>query len=66
MPKKTEKAGTPGKGEIFLYWAPDGMAALDVHLEAETLWLNPKIDYYKSNHSRFGTYCQADPKGRIP
>jgi hypothetical protein len=42
MAKKPDRTSTPGKGEIVLYQAPDGKAALDVRLEGETLWLNQK------------------------
>ena len=42
MPKKTEKIGTPSKGEIVLYQSPDGKAAIDLRLEGETLWLTQK------------------------
>jgi len=37
MAKRT--AITSGKGEIILYRAPDGRAALDVRFEEDTLWL---------------------------
>ena len=40
MAKKTPEPSNPSKGEIVLYQAPDGKAALDVRLEGETLWLN--------------------------
>jgi prophage maintenance system killer protein len=40
MAKKTPDASIPSKGEIVLYQAPDGKAALDVRLDGETLWLN--------------------------
>ena len=36
--KETTIKGT--RGEIVLYSAPDGTAAVDVRLEANTLWLN--------------------------
>jgi hypothetical protein len=42
MAKKPDRTSTKGKGEIVLYRSPDGKAALDVHLEGETLWLNQK------------------------
>ena len=40
MAKQT--AITSGKGEIILYRAPDGRAALDVRFEEDTLWLTQK------------------------
>jgi len=40
MAKRT--AITSGKGEIILYRAPDGRAALDVRFEEDTLWLTQK------------------------
>lgn len=40
MAKRT--AITGGKGEIILYRAPDGRAALDVRFEEDTLWLTQK------------------------
>lgn len=40
MVKKGDHNINPGKGEIILYRAPDGKAALDVRLEGETLWLS--------------------------
>lgn len=38
--KTTARTISPDKGEVVLYRAPDGKAALDVRLEGETLWLN--------------------------
>jgi hypothetical protein len=40
MAKITPVPSIASKGEIVLYQAPDGKAALDVRLEGETLWLN--------------------------
>jgi phage baseplate assembly protein gpV len=37
MTGKNKKYSSPSKGEIVLYQAPDGKAALDVRLEGETL-----------------------------
>jgi hypothetical protein len=42
MAKKPDTTSIQGRGEIVLYQAPDGKAALHVHLEGETLWLNQK------------------------
>ena len=40
MAKITPVLSIASKGEIVLYQAADGKAALDVRLECETLWLN--------------------------
>ena len=40
MARITPVPSIASKGEIVLYQAPDGKAALDVRFEGETLWLN--------------------------
>lgn len=42
MAKKQKITESPLKGEIILYHAPDGKAALDVRLEDNSLWLTQK------------------------
>jgi len=42
MAKNIDKIKSADKGEIILYRSPDGMAALDVRLEQETVWLNQR------------------------
>jgi len=42
MAKKQKIIESPLKGEIILYHAPDGKAALDVRLEDNSLWLTQK------------------------
>ena len=37
---KQPSVQTSGKGEIFLYQAPEGGSALEVRLEGETVWLD--------------------------
>jgi prophage maintenance system killer protein len=39
---KKREASSPEKGEIIIYQTSDGMAALDVRLEQDTLWLSQK------------------------
>lgn len=39
-PVKQPSALTSGRGEIVIYQAGDGLPALDVRLEHETLWLS--------------------------
>lgn len=39
MAKTTPEPSVPSKGEVVLYQAPDGKAALDVRLDQETVWL---------------------------
>ncbi|MGD8847869.1 MAG: RhuM family protein, partial [Desulfobacteraceae bacterium] len=36
------KTSESNKGEVILYRSPDGKAALDVHLDRETVWLNQR------------------------
>ncbi len=38
--EKQPSVQTSGKGEIVIYQAGDGLPALDVRLEHETLWLS--------------------------